>query len=315
VVSAWAVQFRPECLLVLPVVLLVVSGRRDAFGRQRFWWVMLLAAALLAVHAGHLFAVRNEGWGTADERLSFKYLAANLRVNLRFYLGDWRFPAAYTALAALGALVGGPRRARLAAGAWFLAFFGIFLLFYAGSYDYGADIRYSLMTYAPLAVLGGAGAARLAGWARRLPAGVRPETALTAAIVFVFLWYAPLVRATTQEAWAARADVRFARSMVPSLQGNAYVLTHNPAMFHVWGVNAGQMSRIVVDPGYLGALAGRYRGGVYLHWNFWCNVQDPVQQEFCQKALQAGTFEPVREYRERDQRFAFYRLAAAPRPR
>jgi hypothetical protein len=315
-VSAWAVQFRPECLLVLPVVALVAGGRRGEWRRQRLWWVMLLAAALLAVHAAHLFAVRHEGWGTADERLSLKYLPANLRVNLRFYLGDWRFPVAFTGLAAAGALGRWPRHARLAAGAWFVAFFGMFLLFYAGSYNYGADIRYSLMTYAPLATLGGAGAAGLAGWARRrLPAGFRPEAALTAAVVFVFLLYAPLVRATTEEAWAARADVRFAQSLVPRLQGNAYVLTHNPGMFHVWGVNAGQMSRIVVDPGYLGALAARYAGGVYLHWNFWCNVQDPVQQEFCQKALVAGRFTLVREYRERDQRFALYRLAAPPRAR
>jgi hypothetical protein len=102
--------------------------------------------------------------------------------------------------------------------------------------------------------------------------------------------------------------------MVPELRGNVYVLTHNPGMFHVWGVNAGQMSRLVVDPGYLRALAGRYPRGVYLHWNFWCNVQDVVQQEFCQKALATGHFELVREYRERDQRFAMYRLTSPARP-
>ena len=49
-----------------------------------------------------------------------------------------------------------------------------------------------------------------------------------------------------------------------------------------------------------------------MHWNFWCNVQDPVQPEFCRKALQLKPFELVREYRERDQRFAFYRLEVMP---
>ena len=47
-------------------------------------------------------------------------------------------------------------------GVYFLLFFGIDLVFYAGSYNYGADVRYSLMTYPPIAVLGGLGAAQLA---------------------------------------------------------------------------------------------------------------------------------------------------------
>ena len=36
------------------------------------------------------------------------------------------------------------------------------------------------------------------------------------------------------------------------------MLTHNPGMFHVWGVNAGQMSLIVTNPAYLDYLAKRY---------------------------------------------------------
>ena len=32
---------------------------------------------------------------------------------------------------------------------YFLVFFAIDLVFYAGSYNYGADVRYSLMTYPP----------------------------------------------------------------------------------------------------------------------------------------------------------------------
>jgi hypothetical protein len=315
VASAYATQFRPESLLILPVIVLMLWGSRREFNRMRFWWVALLILFLLAVHIAHMFAVRNEGWGTTDVRLSMRYVWANLQANGGFYLGDWRFPLALTLLALLGITDESLQRQRMSIGVWFFMFFGIFLLFYAGSYNYGADVRYSLMTYPPIAVLGGLGAARVAGWLHRIWAARRSQAVLTAAIVFQFLWYAPLVRATTEEAWAARADVRFAESLVPELRGNSYVLTQNPGMFHVWGINAGQMSRIVMEPRYLDFLAGRYSGGVYLHWNFWCNVQDAVQQEFCQKALatqpfRAPTqqFQLVREYRERDQRFAIYRL-------
>jgi len=71
------------------------------------------------------------------------------------------------------------------------------------------------------------------------------------------------------------------------------------------------MSRIAADPAHLGILAQRYSGGVYLHWDFWCGVPDAVQREFCERALAAAPFEVVREYRERDWRFAFYRLAGS----
>jgi hypothetical protein len=135
------------------------------------------------------------------------------------------------------------------------------------------------------------------------------ELGLTAAVaVQFFLWYTPVVRATDDSAWAARADVQFARSLLRDLPEHSYVLTHNPGMFQVWGVSAGQMSLAATNPAYLQVLATRYPGGVYLHWNFWCNVQDPIQREFCTKVLALGPAEPVREYRERDQRYVLYRL-------
>jgi len=308
---AYSVQFRPESLLVIPVVGLMLLQRAPVeLARPRFWWTGLLVFLLLWVHFGHMYLVRNEGWGTTDARLSLKYVAANFAVNGGFFLGDERFPILFTVLAFVGLA-----SRRLAGRAWillyFLLFFGIDLLFYAGSYDYGADVRYSLMTYPPLAVLGGLGASRVVGRVARFRVA-HAEGVVAAGMMFQFLWYAPLVRAVTQEAWAARADVRFAKSLVPLLRGNAVVLTHNPGMFQVWGVNAGQMSLVVDNPAYLEYLGRRYPDNVYLHWNFWCNVQEPVQPAFCMKALQGQPGEIVREYREGDQRFALYRLRTLP---
>ncbi|MPZ20809.1 MAG: hypothetical protein GEV06_23300 [Luteitalea sp.] len=308
VAAAYAVQFRPESFLIVPVIGSLLWRQRVGLSRPRLWWVALLSFALVVVHVGHMFAVRNEGWGTSHARLSLGYLVENLRVNGGFYLGDERFPVIFTLLAILGLLSWSFRRERMALALYFFLFFGIYLVFYAGSYDYGADVRYSLMTYPPLAMLGGLGAARLVGWLERITAGLPAQGAVTAGLAFQFLSYAPLLRATSEEAWAARADVRFARSVVPQLRGNSYVLTHNPGMFHVWGINAGQMSRVVTNPSYLDYVAARYAGGVYLHWNFWCNVPDPVQQEFCRKALENRPVETVREHRERDQRYAIYRI-------
>jgi hypothetical protein len=309
VTVAYAVQFRPESFLILPVVALLAWPRiKSERHRPRVYWVGLLFLALVAVHVAHTFAIRNLGWGTDEAPLSVRYVAANWRVNAWFYLADARFPATFTLLAIAGLASRRFKAERAAFALYFLMFFGIGLLFYAGSYNYGADVRYSLMTYPPLAVLGGLGAAQAVRLLEQVTAVLPGRTLLTGVLAFQFLWYAPLVRSTTEEAWAARADVRFAESLSADLKGNAYVLTHNPGMFHVWGVNAGQMSLIASNPAYLQFLASRYTAGVYLHWNFWCNVTDPAHQQLCRKMTELHEVELIREYRERDQRYALYRL-------
>ena len=309
VAAAYAIQFRPESLLILPVIGFMAWPRlRRELERPRGWWAAILFLWLVAMHVGHLFAVRHVGWGTGAARFSLDYIATNLPVNGWFYLYDERFPAAFTLLAIAGLSAGPFRRERVSMAIYFLAFFAIDLVFYAGSYNYGADVRYSLMTYPPIAVLGGLGAAQVARSVARFGTGVPGNALMTTLLAGQFVWYAPIVRATTEEGWAARADVAFAHSLARELPRNSYVLTHNPGMFHLWGVNAGQMSQVVDVPAYTSVLAGRYAGGIYLHWNFWCNVQDPAQQELCRKAMATAPAETVREYRERDQHYALYRL-------
>jgi hypothetical protein len=313
IMAGYAIQFRPESILILPVIGFLIWPRlRADVARPDTWWAGLLFVGLAAAHVGHLIAVRHIGWGTDSARFSLDYVAANLRVNGWFYLYDERFPLVFSLLALLGLSIRGFTRERVAIALYFFVFFTIDLAFYAGSYNYGADVRYSLMTYPPIAVAAGVGAVRLGGMLGGARAGIPVRFVTVAALAFQFLWYAPVVRATTEEAWAARADVRFARSFASEIPANAYVLTHNPGMFHLWGVNAGQMSQVVASPGYASALKGRYTGGVYVHWNFWCNVQDPLQPEFCRKALALGAVELVREFRERDQRFAVYKMTTSP---
>lgn len=312
--TVYAVQFRPESLLIVPVIgLLLSSGLGpEELRRPKIWALGLFALALAAVHIGHMAVVRNEGWGASDARLSLAYVIPNFRVNGGFYIADGRFPPILTLLAAVGLLGRTFRSERRVFGAYFFAFFGIYLLFYAGSYNYGADVRYSLMTYPPIAILGGLGASAIAAWLDRVSTSFAGRRVVTILVLAQFLLYAPVLRATTEEAWAARADVRFAESLVPDLRGNSYVLTHNPGMFHLWGVNAGQMSLLVTNQRQVELLALRYADGVYLHWNFWCNVDDPVQQIFCRQAIEGRSLDLVREYRERDQRFALYRFRTAP---
>ena len=306
---AWALQFRLESLLVIAVVLLLISLYTPGEFRTRsFWWAALLGVALCAVYTGHLYAVRGEGWGTNADRMSLSFFLPNLQTNGWFYLWDARFPAIYSVLMLVG-LVTHRTRGTAVVAVYFLLFWGVFLFFYAGSYDYGADVRFSLMTYPALAVLAGCGAASL----RRFGASMNLTYAgaLVVLGLFVqFLWYAPFVRAVGEEAWAARADVTFAHEVAATLSASATVLTHNPSVFLLRGINAAQMSIATAEPAYVqDVLARRHAGGVLLHWNFWCNVDDPVQQRFCADALGQFPHQVITEHRERNFRYAFYQLS------
>jgi hypothetical protein len=306
VTAAWATQFRPESILILPVVALVIATQAPGeIPTLRLWRAAALGLALLSIHVAHLLIVRGEGWGAAGDRFSTAFLSSNLPVNGLFYLADWRFPALYGVAAIVGLTVPGETRFRLVAGAYFAAFWSVFLFFYAGSYNYGADVRYSLMTYPPLALLAGRAIGYGLGRAGDEPAIAR--LGLVAALAHLLL-YLPSVRATGEEAWAARADVEQARAFASAVPANALILTHNPHMFHLWGRNAAQLSIAVHEPGFMEAVRGRHGDEIYLHWNFWCGVADPVQRDLCPRLLAAEGGRTVMEHRERGYRFALIKL-------
>jgi hypothetical protein len=308
VTSSWATYFRPEAILILLVIAVaILLHAREEITRPRFLWMLAAWIALLAPAVAHLVAVRNENWGSNDARFSLPFFWNNLRTNTAFYLGDHRFPVLVTLLGLAGLTAS---RTTTTLVTWFVAFWGVFLFFYAGSYDYGADVRFSLMSHAPLAVLAGIGTSRLIRWIGGAGISARRATAFAvAALAFQFAWYLPWTRAVGEEAWGARADVAFARETARTLPPNAVVLTHNPGMFQLWGINAAQLSLAMTDPAYVDdTLPRRYAGGVYLHWNFWCNVSDPVQRAFCDRALESSPARLIRERRVRDYRFAFYRV-------
>jgi hypothetical protein len=272
----------------------------------------VLGLALGANHLIHMLAVRGEDWGSSGARLALDYLPQNLAVNGHFYLGDARFPVLFTVLAIAG-LVHKPPRGVIAAAALFLCFWGVFLFFYAGSYNFGADVRFSVMSNAWLALLAGRGGAQIVKLVNGFSNNDRRAAAgLTAALIAQFFWYMPQVRSIGEEAWEARADVAFAHAVIQRLPRNSVVLTHNPSIFHLNGVSAAQMSLVTSEPAYVtGFLSSRFAGGVYLHWNAWCGYYDPFQQAFCESTLKSFDHELFAEHRERDFRYAIYKLRTA----
>ena len=176
---------------------------------------------------------------------------------------------------------------------WFVLFWGIFLFFYAGSYKYGADVRFALLSLMPLAVLAGLGGEAVARWAAGATKSLAPPvggnsiatTAAVLAIDVIFLWtsFLPLVRLEGQEAWGARCDHRFAREAVKKIPDRSIVLTHVPTMFLVWGRNAISPNVGISDQPLVWDMMQRYRGHVYFHWGYWCNTKADSNRQICEE--------------------------------
>lgn len=308
---AIAIQFRPESVFVaVPVALLILLSSPRELARPRLYWAGLLFVLLAIPMALHMYAVRNESWGSSGERMALSILWQNLPVNGPFYFQNESFPLIFSIFALFGLCFGGRWREKMPLLVWFLLLWGIFLFFYAGSYNYGADVRFSLVSAAPIAIFAGLGAGWLAQ--RRIP-GTAPWVASVLVSVFAFIcWlsFMPMIRSVGEEAVDARLDVEYAREMAKLLPVDSIVLSHDPCMWLLWGRNAAQLSIATENKGHVdNDFFVRYKGGVFMHWGFWCNVPDPGQNMFGENVKRDYDLELVKAYDVRGFHYALYKMS------
>lgn len=309
VLLSYSIQFRTESLLILPVAgLLFLLYDKNALKDKRTYLFLAFAFALVTPHIVHLYAVRGENWGSPGPRIGITYFFNNFISNSLFYLRNVKFPLLYSLLFGVGISLKGRYKERIVLITWFLLFWGIFLFFYAGSYEFGQDVRFSLVSYMPLSLLAGLGLVKFEQlFERKGLSGIL--RAITITIILVsFTGFLPLVRTIGEEACQARADHRYAQEMAALLPENSMILTHNPNMFLLWGKNAAQAAIATNNEPLIDHFFQRYTGGVYFHYNYWCNVNNPREQVFCRKILDKYEHTPVVEYTERGYTFVLYRL-------
>ena len=285
--TAFAAYFRPESLLVYPLVATVLWAADRRFLEDRVTWAALaLSLALLAPNLLHLWSVRTEDWGATDgRRFDFAFVALNLRSNGGYFVMQRWFPLAGTVLGLCGAawLAGRSRWFGLAAGVWLLLSWGVFVMFYAGGYYYGASSRYAVVSAAPVALFLGIGAAAVAAALRR-----RPVVLAGLGVVAALNWIAALQFVPTlgRESNEARADVDFAREVAAKLPTGALVISPDPCLWEILGRNAAQLSNVEgMLRTTLRELAGQYPGGIYLHWDYWVSCQPDYAKVWRQLAL------------------------------
>ena len=313
---AFACQFRPESGLVLVAAAaygLIVTPK--ILMRRELWMVIVAVFLLLIPHFAHLWSVRNENWGSEEAKFAAKHVPGNFETNAKYYVEGQDFPPAFTVLALLGLVAPGRRREAVATLGWFRLFFVIFVPFYAGSYRYGADVRFAFVSAAPLAVLAGVGTSLAFGWIRKLGASHRVATYAPAlVIVYAFSSFLPLTRAIGAEAFHAREDHDAILEMLEHVPDDGVVLSHNPGMIQVMGRSSAQTSLATYQAERLDRFFHTFSGGVYFHYNFWCNVPDEVQNAFCTDVLANYRAEVIAEDTAGFYRYVLYRLLPKSSP-
>ncbi|MDO8786134.1 MAG: hypothetical protein Q7J12_07950, partial [Syntrophales bacterium] len=270
----------------------------------------LLAMIFLLPHILHLYTVRNLPWGAAGPKFSTSFLWKNFCTNGLYYLSNRKFPVLFTALAVIGLFLGRcALRRRLMIFSWFLLFWAVFLFFYAGSYQYGADVRFALLSFMPLAILAGMGGGEIREVIRER--GYRVQDAgilIIAVLIFAWIQFLPLVRQEGQEAWGARYDHYHASEFIKKIPRRSIVLTHIPTMFLLWQQNAIQSSAGINNPDVISNLMKKYQGNVYFHYSYWCNIKADKNKDLCQAVMDRYDMEEIASAREQSYIYALYKM-------
>jgi hypothetical protein len=172
---AFAAQTRMELLLLVPLVWI---SRKISFK----WKLGIACLALFeVVHVAWVMSVASvlERAEEVQSAFGIGHVAANLHDNIRYLFNPFDFPimVAILAVVALFKEAFALRQGVTAKGMlvlWAVGLFGVYLVFYAGSFDMNA--RYGIQIIAPLAILAASFAGRIVWIAALLICLVIPGT-------------------------------------------------------------------------------------------------------------------------------------------
>jgi hypothetical protein len=314
VVLAFSFNFRSESFLIFFVIgLLFLLKDIGILLRKEFY---ISAGVLLILSSGiilHTYAMKDQSWGATGAKFSLDYFFPNLNANSIYYFDNNGFPVFFSILAIAGLFLYKNRdylREKVVLLSWFLVFWGIFLFFYAGTYrhDEGLSIRFSVLSYAPIAIAAGLGASFFKNLAGN---NVKTASAIIAAIIIANVWFfLPYIRTQSKgESAACRMDHQYAMEFLRKLPENSIIFTHNPNMFLIHKQSAIQTSCETYNPGTIERLRERFRGGEFLHFNYWSSVNyDELQRSFTENILNNYDCQLLEEHYFRNYRFGLYKI-------
>jgi 4-amino-4-deoxy-L-arabinose transferase-like glycosyltransferase len=307
---AFSLSFRTESYLVAVLIFFIFLIKEPrVFKRKELYAFAGLFLFLSTAILLHLYSVRGQSWGAQGAKISLDYFRNNSFTNTVFYFNNKHFPLLLSIFATLGLFsykVKEKFKDKLVLFVWFLIFWGIFLIFYAGSYRFGQDVRFSILSYVPISIFVGIGISYISNL---LENKIKPiKGILFFLIIFNSTWFLPFIKAEGEEAWAARNDHKRAVEFAELLPINSIVYTHTPNIFLLNKKSALQSSSATYRSGSIEQNLYRFKGGVYVHHGYWSNVNDPQQRSFTQNILNKYNYETIKEYYYRNYKYGLYKI-------
>ncbi len=307
----FACQMRSESILILFwVILAFLLFKPQVLVDRRLWAFGLVTTIFLVPHLVHAYAVSGHSWGAEGAKFSLEFFQNNLSVNGSYYFNNQAFPVLFTVFAVTGFFLKGMSfRWRLMILLWFLLFWGVFLLFYAGSYRYGADVRYALVSFMPISILAGAGAGVFRGLLVKRTSQAIAVGLIVILVASSLVGFLPLVKRVGQTAWGARYDHLYAREFIKKIPERSVIVTHNPSMFFLWDRSAVQAYMAISNLNIIRHLMARYQGHVYFHYDYWCNTSGASSRRLCQAIMDKYRLTEVAKAHEQHFEYGLYKMS------
>ncbi len=341
---AITLQGRPEAnlLAVLAVLLFLLYNKRLMvdFRSRKFFLLIVLLAILVLPSTIHLKNVSSDSWGSSGEKFGLKYFSKNAGDNAKFFFENTRFPVIFTILSVLGIayFLKENKKEILLLSAWFFLFFGIYAIFYAGSFNYGTDVRFSLNLYPSVAIFAAMGLGLIEGILSMInfSSGIinyyflkliikkehfsmeKPEKkpigiwiVRMAIIILILVLMTPFIdyiRIYGEEAWDAKAVHDFAVKESKKFQERScYVFSHVSSMFLVNGVNSLQ-THLHTNKGIVDGIFKK-TDCVIFYEDYWCVNVLAHKEGICKSMHDNFNLAVYSTQKEKYKNFTFYSVS------
>jgi hypothetical protein len=212
-----------------------------------------------------------------------------------------------------------------------MIFFGLYLFFYAGSFNYGVDVRYSLTMYIPVAILGGCGAyliliilTKIIEKNIELTRMMHEEKKgnflieknkikinwITTVIVAILLiiTFTPFINLTCsvgEKAWDARLAHDFLVENIKELDKDSWIFSHIPYVALINGRNSAD-AYYAQNPDIMNDIFDK-TDNVYFYEEYWCGCE-PYKSSTCKYFHDNFKLKVYKSVSEKNRNFTLYKI-------
>ncbi|MCX6709767.1 MAG: glycosyltransferase family 39 protein [Candidatus Woesearchaeota archaeon] len=320
---SYASQIRPESLLMAPVAAVFFIALDNDLAKtitsRKFLFALSIFLIMIFPTIQHTLNMRNEDWGAYNgEKFSLGSIKGNIIANSGFFFENTRFPLFFTIASIIGLIAGvfSFKRKVFPFLTWFLLFFFIFIPFYAGSFNYGQDVRFSLNLYPAVAIFSGLGFYFLSRIIKGLIEKNHIEKRVRASEGAVLIVTLCIIAITIvpfldkisyfgEESWESQFYHDFIVRNAPEIK-NCIVVSHVTSLFILNGVPSIQ-THMAVDNETMKELKSRY-DCILFDEGYWC-VNDPFHREgICKQFKDQNSLSIYKQETKRDRTYTLYQV-------